>query len=118
MVRSGIRLFGIMAMGCLTGLIHFLGFRSDGQSLSPETQKLLNEIGTSQGRVIDAKLDGPYEDPRQQGIPFGGRRSFYLIPWRAYMDTWPAKQYLDCLGINFNVNSADAKAVATVLADA
>jgi len=105
-------------MGCLAGAIYFLGFRSDSEDLSPETQKLLNEIGTSQGRVTDAKLDGPYEDPRQQEIPFGGQRSFYLTPWRAYMDTWPAKQYLDCLGINFNVNSVDAKAVATVLADA
>src|SRR5262245_24494115 len=92
--KSSVRLFRIMTMGCLAGLIHFVGFRSDSQDLSPGTQKLLNEIGTSQGLVTDATLDGPYEDPRQQEIPFGGRRSFYLTPWRAYMDTWPAKQYL------------------------
>jgi hypothetical protein len=105
-------------MACLAGLLRFVGFRSDCQDLSPGTKELLNEIGTSQGRDTDATLDGPYEDLRQQEIPFGGRRSFYLTPWRAYMDTWPAKQYLDCLGINFNVNSKDAEAVATVLADA
>jgi hypothetical protein len=69
-------------MACLVGLIHFDGFRSDGQDLSPGTQDLLNEIGTSQWQVTDAKLDRPYEDPKQQKIP-AGRLSFYLAPWRA-----------------------------------
>lgn len=36
-----------------------------------------------------AELIGPYEDRLQQEIPFG-RRSYFLSPWRAYMDTWPA----------------------------
>ena len=34
------------------------------------------------------------------------------------MDTWPAEQYLNCLGINFNVPYPDVKATARVLADA
>jgi hypothetical protein len=62
-------------------------------------------------------LDHPYEDPLQQSIPFGVR-SFYFAPWRAYRDTWSVKQFLDCIGINFNVASDDAKATAQVLADA
>ena len=35
--------------------------------------------------------------------PFG-TTSFWLQPWRAYMDTWPASRLLDGTGINFNVN--------------
>jgi hypothetical protein len=68
-------------------------------------------------REITATLDTPYDDLRQQAIPFG-LRSFYLAPWKAYLDTWPASQYLNCLGINFNVDSKDAQATAQVLAEA
>jgi hypothetical protein len=117
MARSRVQLLRIATAACLSNLIQFVEFRSYGQDLAPDTQELLNEIGTSQGQVTDATLDGPYEDPRQQEI-VAGRHSFFLTPWRAYMDTWPAKQYLDCLGVNFNVNSRDAVATATVLADA
>ena len=83
--------------------------------LPSPTQELLDQIGTRQGGEEEAKLEGRYEDPRQQEIPFG-RVSFYLTPWRAYMDTWPAEQYLGSLGINFKVPPADAKATARVLA--
>lgn len=62
-------------------------------------------------------MEGPYEAPRQQEIPFG-QRSYYLAPWRAYMDTWPASRYLQCPGINFNVSDKEADAVAAVLAEA
>lgn len=64
-----------------------------------------------------ATLFHPYEDLRQQAIPFA-LRSFYLAPWKAYLDTWPASQYLNCLGINFNVDSKDAQATAQMLAEA
>lgn len=106
------------------GLSFFLTLPSNGQNaelavpaLSENTQQLLNQIGKWQGGAPEAALEGPYEDPQQQAIPFG-RISFYLAPWRAYMDTWPAQQYLGCLGINFNVPFQDAKATATVLAEA
>lgn len=62
-------------------------------------------------------LKHPYDDAIQQAIPFGVR-SFYLAPWRAYMDTWPADQFLNCLGVNFNVAPEDAEATARALADA
>jgi hypothetical protein len=85
--------------------------------LPPQTAQLLEKIGKWQGEPEEAKLDGPYEDPRQQMIPFG-RVSFYLTPWRAYMDTWPATRYLDCLGVNLKVPVADIRATAKVLAEA
>jgi hypothetical protein len=67
--------------------------------------------------TVAEPLEGLYEDPLQQAVPFG-RRSFYLAPWRAYMDTWPARQFLDCLGINFNVSPTEAEATAQVLSAA
>ena len=84
---------------------------------SPAVLKALEEIGTWDGTTESAELAGPYEDPLQQEIPFG-QRSYYLVPWRAYMDTWPAGKFLDCLGINFNVSADEADATAAVLAEA
>ena len=49
--RSHPRFFRAMIMTGLAILIHFVGLRSNGQDLSPETQRLLNEIGTSAGWV-------------------------------------------------------------------
>ncbi len=41
-------------------------------------------------------------DPRfLTDVPFG-TSSFWIQPWRAYLDTWPASRLLDALGINFN----------------
>src|SRR5260370_36057405 len=80
----------------------------------------MNTIGASTestGAKSTPILEHPYDDPLQQSIPFG-IRSFYLAPWRAYMDTWPANQFLGCLGINFNVGADDAEATAQVLAAA
>jgi hypothetical protein len=64
-----------------------------------------------------AVIDFPYQDLRQQAIPFG-LRSFLLAPWKSYLDTWPASQYLNCLGINFNVAAEDAQALADLLKEA
>src|ERR1700676_93615 len=107
---------------CLVGL--FFARRCDAADLKGEpttlstpTQELLDQIGMWQGGEEEAKLEGPYEDPRQQEIPFG-RISFYLAPWRAYMDTWPARQYLDCLGINLKTPVPALKATTKVLAEA
>jgi len=62
-----------------------------------------------------APLSGPYEDPLQQEIPFG-RNSYELVPWRAYMDTWPASQLLGIFGTSSNgIRGNEAEAFATVL---
>ncbi|MFO0925905.1 MAG: hypothetical protein U0736_02570 [Gemmataceae bacterium] len=74
-------------------------------------------MGRWDGKTERAALDGPYEDRLQQQVPFG-RRSFYLAPWRSYMDTRPTASYLDALGINFNVSPEEAPATAAVLAEA
>ena len=62
------------------------------------------------GEVLTDPVDSSY----LTGMPFG-TSSFWLEPWRAYMDTWPASTLLDSLGINFNVRPPDAEAVAQLL---
>ena len=94
------------------------GDPSPGLSALPlQTRSLLEQIGRPQDGVEEAKLEGPYEDPRQQEVAFG-RVSFYLTPWRAYMDTWPAQQYLNSLGINLKVPLPALRATAKLLAQA
>jgi len=84
---------------------------------SAATLKALETVGTWDGKTASAELAGPYEDPLQAQVAFG-RRSFFLAPWRAWMDTWPASRYLECLGVNYNVGTKEADAVAAVLAEA
>jgi hypothetical protein len=56
-------------------------------------------------------------DPRYlTDLPFGAS-SFWIQPWRAYLDTWPSSRLLDAVGINFNVNGAEAPDVARLLHD-
>jgi len=43
--------------------------------------------------------------------------SYWDQPWRSYQETPPANQLLNAVGINFNVNGADADATAHLLAD-
>ena len=49
-------------------------------------------------------------------MPFG-TSSFWIQPWRAYLDTWPSSTLLSSLGINFNVRPTQAEAVAQLLQD-
>jgi hypothetical protein len=49
-------------------------------------------------------------------VPFG-TRSFWVEPWRAYLDTWPASRLLESVGINFNVNGKTAEPAAQLLQD-
>ena len=56
-------------------------------------------------------------DPRfLTSEPFGSS-SFWLQPWRAYLDTWPASKLLESVGVNFNVGPAQAEAIAQLLQD-
>lgn len=68
-----------------------------------DTADRLAAIGQPAGTRATAPLAGPYEDPLQEQIPFG-RRSYYLAPWRAYLDTRPAASYARFPGVNFNVH--------------
>jgi hypothetical protein len=58
-----------------------------------------------------AKLDRSYEDPRQTAISFG-ITSYFAHPWRSYMDTHPASQFLDSMGFCY---SSDRKYLESVL---
>ncbi len=53
------------------------------------------------GVTEKAKLDRSYEDPRQARIPFG-INSYFAHPWRSYMDTHPASQFLGSMGFCYN----------------
>jgi hypothetical protein len=56
-------------------------------------------------------------DPRYLTDMRFGRSSFWIQPWRAYLDTWPAARLRAALGINFNVKPTRAPAVARLLHD-
>lgn len=60
-------------------------------------------------------LADPIDPANLTQVPFG-RRSFWLQPWRSYLDTWPANRLREALGINFNVTPAEADATARLLA--
>jgi len=54
-------------------------------------------------------------DPRfLTDVPFG-KRSFWLQPWRAYLDTWPASRLLESVGVNFPSSSKLAEGTAQLL---
>ncbi len=56
-------------------------------------------------------------DPRYlTATPFG-TSSFWIQPWRAYLDTWPASRLIESLGINFDVHPAQAEGTAQLLQD-
>jgi len=74
----------------------------------------LDLIGKWDGKTESAELTGPYEDPLQQEVPFG-RHSYFLTPWRAYMDTWPASRFLECLGIGISCNNDELPATSALL---
>ncbi|WP_040952931.1 PA14 domain-containing protein [Gorillibacterium massiliense] len=80
-----------------------------------------NGVEADQGKVGAAGnwalLNGAYEDWSQQEIPFG-KRSYFLTPWRSYMDTRSATAWNNVLGINFNVTSKEAATAAQVLKEA
>ncbi len=65
----------------------------------------------SAGGVVTDPIDPSYLTL----VPFG-RRSFWLQPWRSYLDTWPANRLREALGINFNVTSTEADGTARLLA--
>ncbi len=56
-------------------------------------------------------------DPRYLTVLPFGTSSFWVQPWRAYLDTWPASRLLDAVGVNFNVHPAEAEDTAQLLQD-
>ena len=64
--------------------------------------------------VASGVVSDPIDPKYLTEVPFG-TSSFWIQPWRAYLDTWPASRLLDSLGINFNVTAAEAPDVARLL---
>jgi hypothetical protein len=62
------------------------------------------------GGVVSDPIDERYLTE----VPFG-LRSYWIQPWRAYMDTWPASRLTGALGINFNVSPTQAEDVAQLV---
>lgn len=60
-------------------------------------------------------LRAPIDASQQTALDFG-ERSHWLQPWRAYLDTAPAQRLRGAVGINFNVDAAQAPATARLLA--
>ncbi len=61
-------------------------------------------------------LGAPIDSRYLTELPFG-KSSFWIQPWRAYLDTWPASRLLDALGINFDVSAPEAQGTARLLHD-
>lgn len=64
--------------------------------------------------VANGVVGDPIDPKYLTGAPFGSS-SFWIQPWRAYLDTWPASRLLDSLGINFNVSPKEARDTARLL---
>jgi hypothetical protein len=59
-------------------------------------------------------LTNPIDPSYLTRVPFG-RVSFWMQPWRAYLDTWPGSRLLNAVGINFNVKPELAESAAQLL---
>ncbi|MGO9321416.1 MAG: hypothetical protein ACLQBY_11535 [Solirubrobacteraceae bacterium] len=70
-------------------------------------------LAAETGEVVSDPIDPRF----LTDVPFGAS-SFWIQPWRAYLDTWPASRLLDSLGINFNdVNPILGEDAAQLLQD-
>ena len=83
------------------------------RSSTPARQTLASG-STHASPVASETVSDPIDRKYLTEVPFGST-SFWIQPWRAYLDTWPASRLLDSLGINFNVNAAQARATARLL---
>jgi hypothetical protein len=75
---------------------------------TPSVATTLGPVGT---------LLEPYGSALQANVPFGVM-SYYLQPWKSYLDTWPAQRMLDAPGMNWtfiNYNDIHADATANLL---
>ena len=70
----------------------------------------------SEGENSGGTVADPIDPKYLTETPFG-TTSFWIQPWRAYLDTWPASRLLESLGINFNVSAPQAEATAQLLQD-
>lgn len=90
-----------------------------GEGSAPTKSKPVRERGKAVGNLpVDSgeTVTDPI-DPRFLTDVTFGTRSFWVQPWRAYLDTWPGSRLLESLGINFNVAPPLAEDTAQLLQD-
>ena len=78
---------------------------------------LLASLSLPLAAETSATLDYPYENPAHIDIEFG-QRSFYLQPWRAYMDTWDGSRFIKHLGIVSTATPDETRAELQMFAEA
>jgi hypothetical protein len=84
----------------------------EDQTAPPPPHNPANTLPVETGEMVRDPIDTRFLTDN----PFG-TTSFWLQPWRAYLDTWPASRLLESVGINFNVKAADAEPTAQLLQD-
>ncbi len=72
--------------------------------------------GQWDGKTLAAKLEGAYEDPHQ-GPPTFGILSYFNLPWRGYMDTWPAARWLNFPGVGWTGDAKYHEAQAQLMSE-
>ncbi len=87
-----------------------------GEQGSGSTEDGGGSAEQSEGEGSGGTLTDPIDSKYLTETPFG-TTSFWIQPWRAYMDTWPASRLVESLGINFNVSASQAEATAQLLQD-
>jgi hypothetical protein len=71
-----------------------------------------SETAVAQTEVAPKPIDFRY----LSSVPFG-RTSFWVQPWRAYLDTWPASRLLNAAGMNFTLRVPFDEGAAQLLQD-
>jgi hypothetical protein len=106
-------LAGTAALLILAGALVAILDRSSGQS-SPSSSA---SVSAPPGRALLPACGAVCNpiDPRYLTDLKFGATSFWIQPWRAYLDTWPVSRLLDAVGINFNVRAPQAQDVARLL---
>jgi hypothetical protein len=90
-----------------------------GPPLAPASPRTKSSRETKAGNLpveSGETVSDPIDSRFLTDVPFG-TRSFWLQPWRSYLDTWPASRLLEAVGINFNVAPAQAEDTAQLLQD-
>jgi hypothetical protein len=82
----------------------------EGGSASPAAEPGRGNLPVETGELLSDPIDPRF----LTDVPFG-KRSFWLQPWRAYLDTWPASRLLESVGINFPANPKLAEGSAQIL---
>jgi hypothetical protein len=89
-----------------------LAAQSSPSAPAPSSTTSTSTSTSPEGGVVSDPIDPKYLTE----LPFG-KTSFWVQPWRSYLDTWPSSHLTESVGINFNVPPTQADSVARLLHD-